>query len=104
MHHVGYDLNVWDEGLHNGEESRWKISVHMLDQLDDGTYQTGDWLEDVEFYFTPAEVRALTLGVAEADGGLYSNDTDFFIDPLGFIGVYEDAMSERVREFVSRYL
>lgn len=101
---VGFDLNVWDEGLHNGEASRWKISVHELDHIDGSGYQTGAWLEDVAFYFTPAEARALTLGVAEADGGLYSSDTDFFIDPLGFMGVYEDAMNDRIREFVSQYL
>lgn len=101
---VGYDLNVWDEGSHYGGTSRWKISVHELEQLEDGTYTTGDWLKDVAFYFTPAEARALTLGVAEADGGLYSGDEDFFIDPRGFIGVYEDAMNDRIREFVSQYL
>lgn len=104
MHHVGYDLNVWDEGLHNGGESRWKISVHMLDQLDDGTYQLGDLLEDVEFYLTPEEARQLTLGFSEDLGGVYSSDTDFFLDPLGFMGVYEDVMPDRVREFVSQYL
>lgn len=103
---VGYDLNVWDEGKHNDPEgpSRWKISVHELEHIDGIGYQTGDWLEDVEFYFTDEEARQLTLGVAEEDGGLYAQDADFFIDPLGFIGVYEDVLNDRIREFVSQYL
>jgi hypothetical protein len=102
---AGYDLNVWDEGRHNGEEdSRWKISVHHLEQLDDGHFQTGDWIEDIEFYFTPEEARQLTLGFSEEFGGVYGPDEDFFIDPSGFLDVFADVMPARVREFVMQYL
>jgi hypothetical protein len=101
---VRYDLNVWDEGAHNDEDSRWKISVHYLDDNGDGTFSTGDWIEDVEFYLTPAEAKQLTLGVSEEDGGLYSCDSDFFIDPDGFLDVYGTAVPDRVRGFVSKYI
>lgn len=97
---VGYDLNVWDEGAHNGEsESRWKISVHYMAE-EYGYMRTGDWIEDVEFYFTPEEAKQLTLGVAESNGGLYSSDEDFFIQPEMFLETYGDAVPQRVREFV----
>lgn len=98
---VGYDLNVWDEGSHNGEpESRWKISLHYLEEIDDGYVQTGEWIPEVDFYFTPEEAKQLTLGIAEEDGGLYSQDEDFFLQPEVFLEVYGDAVPARVREFV----
>jgi hypothetical protein len=97
---VGYDLNVWDEGKHNGEASRWKISLHYLVEIWDGDLQTGDHIDGVDFYFTPEESKQLTLGVAEEDGGLYIGAEDFFIQPEMFLEVYGDAVSERVREFV----
>jgi hypothetical protein len=99
-----YDFNVWDEGAYNGEESRWKIAVHHLNDNGDGTFSTGDWIEDVEFYLTPAEAKQLTLGVSEEDGGLYGCDEDFFIDPAGFRDVYNNAIPERVRKFVEKYI
>ena len=97
---VGYDLNVWDEGKHNGEDSRWKISLHYLVEIEDGDLQTGEWIPEVEFYFTAEEVAQLTLGVAEENGGLYIGAEDFFIQPEMFLEVYGNAVSERVREFV----
>jgi hypothetical protein len=101
---VGYDLNVWDEGRHNGEEeSRWKINVHTLNHLDGSGYQLGDLLAD-ELYLTPAEAQQLTLGFSEEFGGVYGPDLDFFLDPLGFLGIYEDVMPARVKEFVEKYL
>lgn len=103
MKKVLYDLNVWDEGAHNGEESRWKISVHYLNDNEDGTYSTGEWIEEIQFYFEPEEVKQLTLGVSEGDGGLYGSDEDFFIDPDGFLEVYGDAVPERVREFIEKF-
>jgi hypothetical protein len=104
MHHVGYDLNVWDEGLHNDRESNWKITVHQLMQLDTGAFATGPVVEGAEFTFTPEEAKQLTLGVAEEDGGLYTWDTDFFIDAVGFVGIYEQHLPERVLEFVEKYM
>jgi hypothetical protein len=101
---VGYDLNVWDEGLHNDEESRWKISLHYLEEIYDGSLQTGDHIEDVEFYFTPEEAQQLTLGFSPELGGVYGADLDFFIDPAGFLDVYKDVMPARVKEFVEKYL
>jgi len=106
-----YDLNVWNEGWHNldrgveatEENSRWKISVHHLDDNGDGTFSTGEWIESIEFYIEPEEAKQMTLGVAESDGGLYGSDEDFFIDPDGFLEVYGDAVPERVREFVERF-
>lgn len=97
---VGYDLNVWDKGEHDGGESAWMISLHYLEEIEDGDLQTGDWIEEVTFYFTPEEAKQLTLGVAEEDGGLYGCDEDFFLQPEMFLEVYGDAIPARVREFV----
>jgi len=44
------------------------------------------------------------LGVPEEEGGLYSCDSDFFIDPDGFLDVYGTAVPDRVRGFVSKYI
>jgi hypothetical protein len=85
-------------------EPSWQINVHQLMQLDDGTYTMGDLLEGVELVLTPAEVKELTLGFSEDLGGVYCADDDFFLDPLGFMGIYEDVMPARVKEFVSQYL
>ena len=101
---VGYDLNVWDRGKHNGGESSWMISLHYLVEIEDGDLQTGDHIEDVEFYFTPEEAERLTLGVAEEDGGLYDSDEDFFIQPVMFLETYGDAVPDRVRQFVEQYI
>jgi hypothetical protein len=97
---VGYDLNVWDKGANDGEDSHWMISLHYLVEIEDGDLQTGEWIPEVEFHFTPEEVAKLTLGVDEEDGGLYIGAEDFFIQPEMFLEVYGDAVPARVREFV----
>ena len=97
---VGYDLNVWDKGKHDGGESAWMISLHYLVEIDDGGLQTGDYIEEVTFHFTPEEAKQLTFGIAMEDGGHYIGADDFFIQPEMFLEVYGDAVPARVREFV----
>lgn len=104
---VGYDLNVWDRGGYEhdyaeGSEA-WRITVHELEQLEDGSYQTG---KDLPIYLdlTPDEAKSLTLGWDKELGGLYTPDSDFFLDPRAFMDVYGDAVPVRVRQFVGRFL
>lgn len=104
---VGYDLNIWDKGGYENDYAEgseaWRITIHELEQIWDGSYQTG---KDLPMYLdlTPYEAKALTLGLGKELGGLYSSDSDFFIDPKAFFDVYGDAVPVRVRQFVSRFL
>jgi hypothetical protein len=101
---LNYDLNIWDEGMHNTchlpeaeQYSQWKISVHNLHKLPDGYIQCGDWIEDINIYLTEDEAKALTLGWGTDLGGDYTQDEDFFLDIDSFFTVYKD-IPERVKE------
>lgn len=94
---LNYDLNIWDWGMYNTchlsedeQFSQWKISVHNLQQLADGSIQCGDWIEDIDIFITDEEAKQLTLGVSEEDGGYYSQDEDFFMDIDAFFTIYPD--------------
>lgn len=100
---VGWDLNVWDEGLHNDRESSWSIDVYEMLEEPDGYMHTGKQLEGVRLTLTPDEARQLTLGFEPELGGLYTWDTDFFLDTLSFLEIFKAGMPERVLEFVEQY-
>ena len=106
---LNYDLNIWNEGWHNldrdveatDENSQWKISIHKLNQMYDGTVQTGDYIEDLELYLTAEEAVRLTLGWGGDDEifGDYSCDEDFFLDIDAFFTIYKD-IPERVSKWL----
>jgi hypothetical protein len=94
---LNYDLNIWNEGWHNldrgvqatDENSQWKISVHNLHELSDGSIQCGDYIEDLELYLTAEEASELTLGYGDGDIiGDYTADEDFFLDIDSFFDIY----------------
>jgi hypothetical protein len=97
LSNLNYDLNIWDEGMHNTchlpeeeQYSQWKISVHNVHELSDGSIQCGDWIEDISIYLTEDEVKALTLGWGPDLGGDYTSDEDFFLDIDSFFTIYKD--------------
>jgi hypothetical protein len=95
----GYDLNVWDSGLHNETDSQWEITAYHVERTEDYTnFNRLDGFE-VRFFLTAEEAHELTLGWGPELGGDYTNDVDFWIDPNGFLDVYKNIPS-RVREFV----
>lgn len=94
-----YDLNIWNEGEYNGEEDRWRISVHELEYATDGHVQCGDHREDLTLNLTDEEVAQLTLGWGKDLGGDYTSDSDFFLDSDSFFDIYRD-IPERVSNFI----
>jgi hypothetical protein len=105
---LGYDLNVFDRGGYYYDyaegSAEWVILVHHLELGYDGQLQTGEWIEGIELVLTLEESDQLTLGLNPEQGGKYSNDEDFFIDPAGFLEVYGDAVPDRVRAFVQQFI
>ena len=105
---LNYDLNIWNEGWHNldhgveatDDNSQWKISVHNIQELSDGSLQCGDWIEDIEIYLTAEEASELTLGYGDGDIiGDYTADSDFFLDIDSFFHIYKhipDTVKDRL--------
>jgi hypothetical protein len=104
---LNYDLNIWNEGWHNldhgveatDDNSQWKISVHNIHELQDGSIQCGDWIEDINIYLSEDEAKALTLGWEPALGGDYAPDHDFFLDIDSFFEIYKtipDTVKDRL--------
>jgi hypothetical protein len=104
---LGYDLNVYDRGGDLNDyavgSEEWVILVHHLELGYDKQLQTGEWIEGIEYVLTPNESAQLTLGLTPEQGGQYDCDTDFFIDPAGFLDVYKD-IPNGVREFVQQFI
>lgn len=93
---ANYDLNVWDYSGYpdNDDMPRWRIDVYECDE----DWQHFDNPEKIIF-LNDTQARMLTLGVANEDGGDYDWDTDFWIDPAGFLDVYKN-----IPRKVTRYL
>lgn len=93
-----YDLNVWDYAGHESSyesPSRWRIDVWECNE---------EWgregFDPVKIIFlNDTQAKMLTLGVAEEDGGDYTWDEDFWIDPNAFLDTYKN-----IPRKVTRYL
>ena len=91
-----YDLNVWDWAGHetNYERMSWRIDVYQCDE---------DWnhfdVPEKIIFLSGTQAEMLTLGKSPDDGGDYDWDSDFWIDPAGFLDVYKN-----IPRKVTRYL
>jgi hypothetical protein len=95
---MNYDLNIWDRLGYETEyaEEGWTITVCVIPS-EGAQYGSGDFLTSLDL--TKEESVALTLGVALADGGDYTPDSDFWIDLESFFVVYQN-IPTRVEAFL----
>lgn len=86
---MNYDINVWDRLGYETEYQRegWSLSVYTI-PYEGAQFGSGDFVS--ELALTEDEWKALTLGVAQADGGDYAEDSDFWIDLESFYVVYSN--------------
>jgi len=84
-----YDLNVWDYSGYPeyDDKPRWRIDVYEC--YDDVDFEHHDNPEKIIF-LNDTQVQMLTLGKSPDEGGDYAWDTDFWIDPAGFLDVYKN--------------
>lgn len=92
------DLNIWDRVGYETEyeQEGWSITPYTILAHGD-SFGTGLMLESCEIKLTPEEAKRLTLGVAKADGGDYTPDSDFWMDMQTFYLTYRD-IPQRVDE------
>ena len=85
------DLNIWDKVGYYTEYERegWVLTPYAIESKGD-TFGTGMELASSEISLTPEEAKRLTLGVAMADGGDYTPDSDFWMDMQTFYLTYQD--------------
>jgi hypothetical protein len=82
---ANFDLNVWDYVGHASDydSEGWRIDIYECDE----SYR--HYLNPMKvIYLTEAQAKMLTLGVDEENGGDYCADSDFWIDPQGFLDTY----------------
>jgi len=92
-----YDLNVWDRVGHMTEYKAgpgWQIDVY---ECDDNWDRADMPIKVIKLNDTQAKM--LTLGVAADNGGDYSEDSDFFIEPNAFIETYKN-IPRKVRRYL----
>lgn len=96
-----YDLNVWDWAGHMTSykaDPLWRIDVYEC--YDDVNYEHHrDPFQIIWLNKTQAEM--LTLGKAPEEGGNYHEDSDFWIDPDGFLDTYKN-IPRKVRRYLSK--
>lgn len=92
------DLNIWDKVGYETEyeQEGWAITPYTIGAHGD-SFGTGLMLESCTIMLTPEEAKRLTLGVAKADGGDYTPDSDFWMDMQTFYVAYRD-IPQRVDE------
>lgn len=91
-----FDCNVWDYSGYPMDDDRpvWRIDVYECN-------------EDFSHHDNPLQIiflndlqaEMLTLGVAKEDGGDYDWDSDFWIDPAGFLDTYKN-VPRKVRRYL----
>jgi hypothetical protein len=93
-----YDLNVWNESdlVRRDDTPRWRIDVYEC--YDDVDFEHHDNPAQIIF-LNDVQAEMLTLGKSPDEGGDYDWDTDFWIDPAGFLDVYKN-----IPRKVTRYL
>ena len=97
------DLNIWDKAGYGseGEEEGWIIVAHDLVLDDDFLITTGNEIESLAL--TRDEWKILSLGVSLEDGGYYAEDSDFWLDALGFMETYP-VIPPRVSEWLRKVM
>lgn len=90
-----FDINVFNRGAYESEilpeekkYEEWVLCPYSL-KFEDDNYSIDQELSQFNLVLTLEEVRALTLGVAEEDGGDYISDNDFWIDSYSFKHTYQ---------------
>ena len=92
-----YDLNVWDR---LGDETNYELHGWVIDVWQCNEHWSPEGFDpEMRITLTDAQAKQLTLGVSEADGGDYSWDSDFWIDPNAFLDTYKS-----IPRKVKRYL
>jgi len=88
---TNYDLNIWDKVGYETEytEEGWHISVYEIPETG-APYGSGTFREDLSFPLTDGEAKELTLGKSEAQGGDYTEDSDFWLDVESFFSIYKN--------------
>jgi hypothetical protein len=92
------DLNVWDWGGYNTEYAAemWRIDVYEC--YDDVDFEHHDQPFQI-IWLNKAQETMLTLGKSPDEGGDYTGDEDFWIDPAGFLDVYK-TVPRKVRRYL----
>jgi len=95
---MNYDINVWDRLGYETDYERegWSLSVYTIPQ-DMAQFGSGEFVS--ELALTEEEWKALTLGVAQSDGGDYGSDYDFWIDIESFFVTFGN-IPTRVEAFL----
>ena len=90
------DLNIWDKVGYETEykQEGWVLTPYTI-AFERDSFGSGQELTGCEITLTPEEAKRLTLGVAMADGGDYTPDSDFWMDMQTFYLTYRD-IPERV--------
>lgn len=93
------DLNIWDKLSYetSGEQQGgWVINTYAIvhDWAGFGVGEQLPWTIELR----PRDAEALTLGIAEEDGGDYAPDEDFWLDYEGFKSVYKNIPRRVLRE------
>lgn len=83
------DLNIWDKVGYETEykQEGWVLTPYTI-VMEGSAFGTGRELPQYEIGLTPYEAKRLTLGVAKADGGDYTPDSDFWMDMQTFYLTY----------------
>lgn len=92
-----YDLNVWDWAGHETSykaDPLWRIDVYECDN-----YYSHESLPSKVIWLNKTQAEMLTLGLDEWGGGDYCSDSDFWIDPAGFLEVYKN-VPRKVRRYL----
>ena len=92
-----YDLNVWDwAGYETGYKADpvWRIDVYECDN----NYSHHSHPFQI-IWLNKTQAEMLTLGKSFDEGGDYDWDTDFWIDPAGFLDVYKN-VPRKVRRYL----
>lgn len=95
-----YDLNIFDWAGYMTEykaDPVWRIDVYEC--YDDVDYEHHDQPFQI-IWLNKLQAEMLTLGVDEGDNGLYGSDSDFWIDPAGFLDVYKNYVPRKVRRYL----
>ncbi len=91
-----YDLNVWNKVGYETDYVRdgWEIAVYECDD---------NWNHSIVptqiITLSETQVEMLTLGKSPDEGGDYDWDTDFWIDPAGFLDTYK-SVPRKVRRYL----
>lgn len=93
---ANYDLNVWDYSGYpmDCDKPKWRIDVY---ECDDKFQHSSIPFQAI--YLNDNQAEMLTLGKSPDGGGDYDWDTDFWIDPAGFLDTYK-SVPRKVRRYL----